>query len=499
MIKNSRFINLTDKLIKILPFPSMYLLWNKHREFNKPLKLRYHETGSLNHMSQWENNGNPNTRFITHSVEEKNIRIPPGKVFGISSELFFFLSEADRDSNKYSPNKGLEIQVRALSGLKKCKNEFIPANNPGTVSMGYRGEVSNVTRNRGNKDVIISPGDELSELRVSEFSRCANFKNITDTEQKPDSNSILIRGPAGYNITTSHRGDAGHSVFLEREQEIPAKSQVEVELPFNIEKKPKNNLIEIRPRSSIAKSDIMITPPLTLINTETQSKIKIQVQNYGTEPFIATTDREFCQLVVVDRLDLKKAENDGVEIFQYDCDKKSKIHSDIFDIKANKDVEIKINDDKEVIIETNISAKIPSPYAIELVHQYKDTDRNKDQVKFIKDNFNINQDIIESKETPPSHHTLKVTLLAKPGNSNNPSDTIKLKKGQVILQGRLRDFKEVEMVYSEKKPEEIPGGRNLGSFGSTDKKQENSSSPSSLLLENSSQSVYSEDLSKKQD
>ncbi len=476
MIKKFPYFNIL-KQPRVTLLSSYSLLKNKFnlKKSHKPLKLKYYEhidqkSHHLSHTRKWGKDGNPNTKFITHSINSEIVSITTGKVCFFDPNLYFNLLELNLDHYQYSrnPKYGLEIQVRALSGHIKYK-EFIPANNPGTVDIGFRGSVSNATRNRGNKDVIISPKDELSELRVSEFSRCANFKNIQNPEQKTNNNSILINASVDYKIATKHQGDAGHSVFLEREQEIPANSQVEVELPFNIEKKPKNNLIEIRPRSSISKSNIMLSPPLTVIDSETKSKIKIQVQNYGTEPFIATTNKEFCQLIVVDRLDLKKAENDGVEIFQYDCDKKNKIHSDIFDIKANKDVEIKISDDKEIIIETNISAKIPSPYAIELIHQYKDTDRDKDQVKFIKDNFNINQDIIESKETPPSHHTLKVTLLAKPGSNNNPSDTIKLKKGQVILQGRLRDFKEVEMVYSEKKPEEIPGGRGLGSFGSTDK------------------------------
>lgn len=75
-----------------------------------------------------------------------------------------------RDINtkfKYSlyGNNDIEIQIRPRSGLAAKKGITI-VNAPGTVDRSYTGELMTILLNTGKEDLIIEPGDRISQMVV---------------------------------------------------------------------------------------------------------------------------------------------------------------------------------------------------------------------------------------------------------------------------------------------------------------------------------------------
>lgn len=63
------------------------------------------------------------------------------------------------------PFMNYEIQVRPRSGLAS-KHGISMVNTPGTVDIGYRGEVKVILINHGAEDFTINPGDRIGQAFV---------------------------------------------------------------------------------------------------------------------------------------------------------------------------------------------------------------------------------------------------------------------------------------------------------------------------------------------
>lgn len=59
----------------------------------------------------------------------------------------------------------VEIQIRPRSGLA-AKKGITVVNAPGTVDFSYRGELMTILLNTGKEDLIIEPGDRISQMVV---------------------------------------------------------------------------------------------------------------------------------------------------------------------------------------------------------------------------------------------------------------------------------------------------------------------------------------------
>lgn len=67
------------------------------------------------------------------------------------------------DSSIYGSD--VEIQIRPRSGLA-AKKGITVVNAPGTVDFSYRGELMTILLNTGKEDIIIEPGDRISQMVV---------------------------------------------------------------------------------------------------------------------------------------------------------------------------------------------------------------------------------------------------------------------------------------------------------------------------------------------
>ena len=59
----------------------------------------------------------------------------------------------------------VEIQIRPRSGLA-AKKGITVVNAPGTVDYSYRGEIMTILLNTGKEDLIIEPGDRISQMVI---------------------------------------------------------------------------------------------------------------------------------------------------------------------------------------------------------------------------------------------------------------------------------------------------------------------------------------------
>ena len=59
----------------------------------------------------------------------------------------------------------IEIQVRPRSGLA-AKKGITVVNAPGTVDYSYRGELMTILLNTGKEDLVIEPGDRVSQMVI---------------------------------------------------------------------------------------------------------------------------------------------------------------------------------------------------------------------------------------------------------------------------------------------------------------------------------------------
>ena len=59
----------------------------------------------------------------------------------------------------------IEIQIRPRSGLA-AKKGITVVNAPGTVDYSYRGELMTILLNTGKEDLVIEPGDRVSQMVI---------------------------------------------------------------------------------------------------------------------------------------------------------------------------------------------------------------------------------------------------------------------------------------------------------------------------------------------
>jgi dUTP pyrophosphatase len=64
---------------------------------------------------------------------------------------------------------GYEGQVRPRSGLALKKAITVP-NAPGTIDLGYRGEIKVILLNLGRETFAIAPGDRIAQLIVARYA-----------------------------------------------------------------------------------------------------------------------------------------------------------------------------------------------------------------------------------------------------------------------------------------------------------------------------------------
>ncbi|AHC30423.1 dUTPase [Rhizobium phage vB_RleS_L338C] len=96
---------------------------------------------------------------------------------------------------KFDIPQGYEIQVRPRSGLAHNHGISI-VNAPGTVDMGYRGEIKVNLINHGQMPVTIAPAQKIAQLVVSPVIRAILRKTDTLSETQ--------RGENGYGSTGTH-------------------------------------------------------------------------------------------------------------------------------------------------------------------------------------------------------------------------------------------------------------------------------------------------------
>jgi len=63
---------------------------------------------------------------------------------------------------------GYEAQIRPRSGLA-LKHSITVLNSPGTIDSGYRGEISVILINHGNKTFSVAPGMKIAQMVVASF------------------------------------------------------------------------------------------------------------------------------------------------------------------------------------------------------------------------------------------------------------------------------------------------------------------------------------------
>jgi dUTP pyrophosphatase len=113
----------------------------------------------------------------------KEITIPSGKSALIPTGISVAIPE------------GYEIQIRPRSGLA-AKHQITVLNTPGTIDSDYRGEISVIMINHGNKEFVVTCGMRIAQLIVAPVYQ-VNFiicKNLDQTS----------RGNGGFGHTGSH-------------------------------------------------------------------------------------------------------------------------------------------------------------------------------------------------------------------------------------------------------------------------------------------------------
>lgn len=90
---------------------------------------------------------------------------------------------------------GFEAQIRPRSGLA-IKNGITILNSPGTIDADYRGEISVILINHGNKDFTISRGQRIAQMVVAPITHVswAKTKDLNES----------ARGENGFGSTGTH-------------------------------------------------------------------------------------------------------------------------------------------------------------------------------------------------------------------------------------------------------------------------------------------------------
>lgn len=84
---------------------------------------------------------------------------------------------------KFGIPEGFEVQVRSRSGLAS-KEGLTVLNSPGTVDCGYRGEVSVVLYNAGDKPFVVTRGDRIAQAVMAPVAQAiiyfVQLDNVTE-------------------------------------------------------------------------------------------------------------------------------------------------------------------------------------------------------------------------------------------------------------------------------------------------------------------------------
>ena len=94
---------------------------------------------------------------------------------------------------KVAVPQGYEVQVRPRSGLA-LKQGLTVLNTPGTVDSGYRDEICIILVNLSRANRVVSIGDRIAQLVVSEVELC-DVEEVTELPEAED------RGEAGFGST----------------------------------------------------------------------------------------------------------------------------------------------------------------------------------------------------------------------------------------------------------------------------------------------------------
>ena len=118
---------------------------------------------------------------IRAAVKDK-VDVNKGEIILVPTGLFMPIPE------------GYEIQIRPRSGLALQHGMFV-LNSPGTIDSDYRGEVSIIMANFGEKKFTIKRGDRIAQLVVQKVEKCV----FIESDKLPET----IRGDGGF-------GHSGH-------------------------------------------------------------------------------------------------------------------------------------------------------------------------------------------------------------------------------------------------------------------------------------------------
>ena len=90
------------------------------------------------------------------------------------------------------PN-GYDMEIRSRSGLT-LKHGIMVLNSPGTIDLGYTGEICVILINLGNEDFTINPGDRIAQalLRHSMTDNNVDLVEVTEIEK------TTVRGNNGF-------------------------------------------------------------------------------------------------------------------------------------------------------------------------------------------------------------------------------------------------------------------------------------------------------------
>jgi dUTP pyrophosphatase len=92
--------------------------------------------------------------------------------------------------------KGYDMEIRSRSGLA-FKNGVMVLNSPGTIDLGYRGEIKVILINLGQEDFTIKKGDRIAQglIRTSITSDFLELKEVNKISDNTD------RGGEGFGST----------------------------------------------------------------------------------------------------------------------------------------------------------------------------------------------------------------------------------------------------------------------------------------------------------
>jgi len=107
--------------------------------------------------------------FDLHAAVEKDLVVAPGERALVPSGFAIALPE------------GFEAQVRPRSGLALHHGIMLP-NAPGTIDSDYRGEVSVIVLNAGDKPFTIRRGDRVAQLVIAPISP-AVFREVETLDE----------------------------------------------------------------------------------------------------------------------------------------------------------------------------------------------------------------------------------------------------------------------------------------------------------------------------